>query len=259
MATLDDIYPRKLDLGRVAARTVWVLGRQPLIIFGLALVLYGLPAAGAMHLANRWIDGADPFAVVHHPGLWGSSLVSMFIAAFLEGCLLAVTFGELGGRPVALAEVLTAGLKFLLPLFAVNLFAFLGICGGLILLVVPGVMLALAWCVAGPALVVERSGITTVFGRSAELTRNNRWRILGLAVIYLVASGIIQSTAGPRYHMSGPFSIDGWVLSPIAIAVRAVLSSLFHAIGIVALGVTYVELRTLKEGAEPADLDQVFG
>ena len=261
MATLDDIYPPKLDFGRVAERTVWVLGRQPLLIFGLALVLYGAPAAGSMMLVNRWLDIAEPFAVFHHPSFWGAGLISLFVAAFLEASLLAVTVGELAGRPAEPQEVVVAGLKFLLPLFAVNLFFFLGVCVGLILLVVPGIMLGLAWCVAGPALLVERSGITAVFGRSADLTRDNRWRLLGLFLIAAVASSIIDGFGGGHaayhYRWSGiPF--DEMLLSPARIAISAILKSLAYAVGIVALGVIYVELRTLKEGTAPINLGDVF-
>ncbi|HEV2532433.1 hypothetical protein [Phenylobacterium sp.] len=262
MATLDDIYPRKLDLGRVAERTVWVLGRQPLMIFGLALLLYGVPAAGSMMLANRWLDIAEPFGVFHHPTFWGAGLVSLLIAAFLEVSLLAVTMGELGGRAAAPGEVVLAGLKFMLPLFAVNLFYLLGVCVGLVLLVVPGIMLALAWCVAAPALLVERSGITEVFGRSADLTRDNRWRLLGLFLIAAVASSIIGGVGGGHaygyhYRWSG-FPFEEMILSPTRIVIAAVLKSLAHAVAVVALGVIYVELRSLKEGAAPADLGQVF-
>jgi hypothetical protein len=259
MATLGDIYPRKLDLGRVAERTVWVLGRQPAVIFGLALVLSALPTAYSLYRISQWLDfAAGPFFVFHHGFFWGHSLVSMFLTALLEGCVLAAALGELGGRSPAPREVLTTGLKFLLPLFAVNFLLALGVAAGLFLLVVPGVMLALAWCVAGPALVVERSGITAVFGRSAELTRNNRWRLFGLALIFAVASSIIQSGPGYHHYVGSPFWFDDMVFSPISILVRSVLSSLFHAVAIVALAVIYVELRTLKEGAPPADLDQVF-
>ena len=258
MATVDEIYPRKLDLARVAERTVWVLGRQPAIIFGLALVLQGIPTAGSLILVDRWIERADPFAIFHHPSVWGVSLVSMFIAAFMEASLLAVAFGELGGRRANLTEVLTTGMKFLLPLFAVNLFYFLGVAAGCIALVVPGILLGLAWCVAGPALVVERSGITAVFGRSAELTRNNRWRLLGLFLIFGIANAIIQGVAGGHSYMGGPFGMGDWLFSPLRVLISAVLSSLAHGVGLVGLGVIYVELRTLREGEPPADLERVF-
>lgn len=258
MATLDDIYPPKLDFGRVFQRTAWVLGRQPLLIFGLALVLGALPTALSLYSIGHWADFDDsPFSIFHSGYFWGPSLLALIVAAFLEAAVLAAALGELGGRSPTPPAALTAGLKFFLPLFAVNLIFVLCVAAGLILLVVPGVILALAWCLAGPALLVERSGITEVFGRSADLTRNNRWRLFGLALIYAVINSIID---GPSH--AHPFHY-GWavfpdVFTPVQIGFRAVFGSALHVIGLTTLAVVYAELRAVKEGAEPADLDQVL-
>jgi hypothetical protein len=258
MATLDDIYPRKLDIGRVLQRTFQVLGRQPLLIFGSALVLSSLPAAISLYRLRALVDFDGDF-FLRSPSIWGFSLITLFIHAFLQAIIFSVAMGEMAGRPTEPREILAAGGKFFLPLFAVNLLALLGIAVGLILLVVPGVILAMMWFVVGPALVVERNGITEVFGRSADLTRDNRWRLLGLFLIYCVAKGVIGD--GPpamAWHYHSPMEIMDWVFSPIRIGVHAVLTGLFEAVALTGLAVTYVELRTIKEGAEPQDLDQVF-
>jgi hypothetical protein len=68
----------------------------------------------------------------------------------------------------------------------------------------------------------------------------------------------LQGSAGHYHDVGSPFWLDDMVFSPVNILIRSVLSSLFHAVAIVALAVVYVELRTLKEGSPPADLDQVF-
>jgi hypothetical protein len=259
MATMDELYPRKLDIGRVLQRTVWALGRQPAMILGLSLVLSALPTAYSLYSLRGLmdLDGYDVFT--RSPLFWGHSLFGMFIHAFFQATVFAVVIGELGGRTATAREVLATGGKFFLPLFAVNLLFVLGFVGGLILLIVPGVMLALAWFVVGPTLMVERTGITQVFARSAELTRNNRWRLLGLAAIYCVAKSILgDSPPTMMWHVHGPMEVMDWVFSPIRIGIRAVLSGIFNGIALTGLAVTYVELRTLREGAEPADLDQVF-
>lgn len=260
MATLEDIYPRKLDIGRVLQRTVWVLGRQPLWIFGLALILHGLPAAYSMYgLRHLFEDDSSPFFVFHSPLFWGHGIVSFLLGSFLEASLLAVALAALANRPLEPREILTAGGKFFLPLFAVNLLAFLGILVGCIFLVVPGVILALSWATVGPALMVERTGITEVFARSAELTRDNRWRLFLLLVIYLIGSSIIGDTNGYHYRYHGDLSgFFDTMFSPVRIGIRAVLGSVLRAIGVTTLAVIYVELRTVKEGQEPSDLDGVF-
>ena len=261
MATLDEVYPRKLNFGRVAERTVWVLGQQPVWIFGLALLLHGLPSAVSMYwLRELFADVDGPFFVFQSPLFWGHSIVSMLISVFFEAAIIAVAVAALSGRPLQPRDVLLAGAKFFLPLFAVNLLAFLGIALGCILLVVPGVMLALAWMVVGPALVVERTGITEVFGRSADLTRDNRWRLFGLLLIYALANSIIGDSSAYRFnhHLGSPAEFIDMMFSPVRIGVRAVLGSVLQAIALTAMTVIYVELRTVKEGEAPADLDQVF-
>lgn len=259
MATLDDIYPRKLDIGRVLQRTVWVLGRQPTMILGLALALSALPTAYSLY-SLRGLMNFDGFEVfTRSPLFWGHGLFSVLIHAFFQATVFAVVLGELAGRTATPREVLAAGGKFFLPLFAVNLLFLLGFVGGLILLVVPGFMFAMAWFVVGPTLVVERTGITQVFARSAELTRNNRWRLFGLALIYCIAKSILgDSPPTMMWHAHSPFEVMDWVFSPIRIGIQAVLSGVFNGIALTGLAVTYVELRALKEGAEPADLDRVF-
>lgn len=253
MTTVEGAYGPKLELGRVAQQTFLVLTRQPVIIFGLALVLSGLPTAFNLHFMNH-LRGAAIFA---SGGYWLRSLLSLFVSAFLEACLFFATFGELSGRRTSLAEVLTSGGKFFLPLFAVNLFFFLAFVLGLILLVVPGVMLALAWCVAGPALIVERIGITEVFGRSAELTRDNRWRILGIAVILAVANWLLQKVAG-IYDFSSMGPDLTFFFSPTRVVMAAILNTVTMSVWSVTLAVIYVELRALKEGVAPTTLASVF-
>lgn len=261
MTTIQDVYPAKLDIGRVLQRTVWVLGRQPAWIFGLALLLHGLPAAYSMYgLRHLFEDETSPFFVFHSPIFWGHGIVSFLLGSFLEATIVAVALAALANRPFEPREVLSAGGKFFLPLFAVNLLGFLGIVAGCIALVVPGIMLALAWMVVGPALMVERTGITEVFARSAQLTRDNRWRLLALLAIYVIANSIVGDSAGYhyRYHWDSPAEFIDLMFSPIRIGIRAVLGSVLTAVGLTGVTVVYAELRRVKEGEEPADLDSVF-
>lgn len=253
MTTMDRAYGPKLELGRVFQQIVQVIGRQPVIILGLSLLLAGLPTAINLHFMNH-LRGAAMFA---SGGYWFRGLISLFVSAFLEACLFFTTFSELSGRRASPVEILTNGGKFFLRLFAVNLFFFLAVGLGLILLVVPGLMLALAWCVAGPALVVERLGITDVFGRSAELTRDNRWRLLGLAVIIAVVSWILQKIAG-IYDFGSMGPDFTFFFSPTRLVLAAILNTFMTAIWLVGLAVVYVELRGVKEGLAPASLATVF-
>lgn len=257
MTTISEVYPRKLDLGRVASQTAAVLGRQPLLLLGLGILLGGLPSiVSAFTFGDRV---ADPAAYMASGIYWFQTLAAVLFTSFLQAALYNVVFLTLGGRQPALGEVLATGAKFFLPLFAVNVLYYLAFLLGTILLIVPGIMIGIAWCVVGPALIAERSGITAVFGRSAELTRGNRWRIFGLAVILFVAILILEAVLAAIGLARGfNFARVVTAMSPAVIIGSGIVSGLLSAVGTTFLAVLYAELRELKQGLSSESLAEVF-
>jgi hypothetical protein len=61
---------------------------------------------------------------------------------------------------------------------------------GVIVLLVPGTYLLTVWSVALPVVVLERPGGLRALRRSRELVRGNRWRVLGLALLFAVTVGV---------------------------------------------------------------------
>jgi hypothetical protein len=132
---------------------------------------------------------------------------------------------------------------------------------GFILLIVPGVLLALRWSVAGPALVLEGRAIPEAMGRSADLTRDRRMSILLLFLIFLGIQFVLQAVLGAvgsaglgfgfMFHSGRPISAIIILLSPIigicsTLVVTPVVTALFR------------ELRGDKEGGNPEVLGEVF-
>ncbi len=78
----------------------------------------------------------------------------------------------------------------------------------MVLLVVPGIIVALMWSFVTPVLVVERTGLIDTFQRSRDLTRGHRWALLGLIVVYsLVVVALewaIFQVSAPGRRSSGP-------------------------------------------------------
>jgi hypothetical protein len=121
--------------------------------------------------------------------------------------------------------------------------------------------MALAWIVAVPAEVVERTGIFAAFGRSADLTRNHRGAIFGLAIAYWLVIWIIAMVAGVtvmaltfRGGNAGAFGGERVGLAIFMTAYQVVLG----ALGATGVASVYYELRSIKEGIGPEALASVF-
>jgi hypothetical protein len=118
-------------------------------------------------------------------------------------------------------------------------------------------MILVAWIVAVPVYVAERPGLFAVFGRSAALTRGNRWRIFAVLILYLVAFVIIEALAGVFGNASRIASGEGIPMfqALLLLPLISIASGMLTSAGIATL---YVELRRVNDGVGPADLAAVF-
>lgn len=253
--TADGIVSRKLDVGRVIRRTFEVLGRNAAVYFGLVLLFAALPGVIWTSLVADQIAKGAAFFV--SPSYWLPYLLFMLISSFVSATTYDLAIADATGSPRSIGESIRNGLRLFLPLFAVNLLLMLACIFGLVLLIVPGLMIFTAWCVAGPVLIDERTGITQSFGRSAQLTRNNRWRIFGLIVLIALASMIIQGIVGALGFATG-FGASAMLFTVPRMIGTAIINTLFTALYLVGAAVLYAELRNLKHGVGAESLSEVF-
>jgi hypothetical protein len=125
------------------------------------------------------------------------SLAGGFAAALAFGLSLLVGVTYTGmvvqalcvpGSPEEIGGLWRTITPVLAKLIWVSLVAAIGVAGGLLLLIVPGLILLTIWSVAQPVVVVERKGVFESLGRSAELVRGNGLRVfLFLLVLGLLA------------------------------------------------------------------------
>lgn len=246
----------KLEIGRVIQQTFEVLGRNFVTFLVLSVILTGIPTliAGLLQMQANETDSATLWAWFVTTGL-----ISGVAALVLQGALTYGAIHYLNDRRVNVTESITIGLRSFLPLFAVGLLYGLAVALGSLLLLVPGIMIAVAWCVAVPVLIAERKPIMDTFGRSAELTRGNRWRIFGLFLIYVVAYVIIGAVIAA---LSGAWQlVEGdrdMATGPGEIAVNTVTNVISSLIGATGGAVLYTELRRVREGATPNALAAIF-
>ena len=256
---------RKLEIGRVGQELFGLIQKDPVGTYGLAAALTAIPAVLSTALM---VSGVTPAGTATGPAALArlSSLGPWFLLTGLVGLVVSVLlYGAIGwgavegleGRTPSIGQKLSAAGAALLPMIGIAILAYLGIVIGLVFLVVPGVLLAVIWSMAIMAAVVGRTGVFASFSRSAALTKNNRWTIFLLFVIYAVAA-ILVGVVNMIFLRIG--AGGGVALTAIIIGVlKIVVSSLFNAVGAVGAGVVFQELRTLKGEFDPGRLNRVFG
>src|SRR5258708_6163912 len=133
----------------------------------------------------------------------------------------------------------------------------LGIAFGMVLLIVPGLILATMWAVAIPIAVVEKMGATASLSRSAALTRERRWRVFGAVFVsgllaVLVGAAIGGAARGPAYPARGHRP------PTLMVAVSWAAGAIFQAFNACVVATLYYFLRRDKEGVDIHQIAAVF-
>ena len=145
----------------------------PMLI--LALVIFGVNVV--IGLLGQTTDSLAALIILQVI----SFLVGIILAMGLIRAAIAVTEGRM---PEVNMLFQTDG--FGSYLVAAILFG-LGVLGGLILFIVPGIILAIMWQFFGYVIVQEpTTGPTDAMRRSAEITRGYRWQLLGLGLLLML-------------------------------------------------------------------------
>ncbi len=113
-------------------------------------------------------------------------LIGPLIAAMVIHALLAVADGR---RPQT-GPAIMSGLEAFRAVFLAVLIGAAGVLLGLFLFIVPGLWLWVRWVFAPQAVVVDSRRGVNALERSAELVTGSWWRVFGVLVFIVVATGI---------------------------------------------------------------------
>jgi hypothetical protein len=259
---------RRFEISGVLSAMGKAVGGNPIVFFGLALLLQGIPAAvvgviqwsyvGPMYQGGGFMPRTD---LADMGRAWAMSaigaLVSIISTNVLQAALTHGVLASLLGRRASFQECLASGLRFFLPALGIGIIS--GVCMilGLIFFIVPGVLIALTWCVSVPVAVSEGRGVFQSLGRSAFLTDGHKGSIFLLFLIYIGISwvlGLLATALGAAFmavSMQAYILVVGVIASPIVNSI----ASVFGASGAASI---YYELRSAKEGIGAEQLAQVF-
>ena len=202
---------RELSLGEVVSKTFDLFRRdfvRYFVIFAIAEVVIGLATLLAYSVVQLPTIPTNPTNLSWVPGYFAAffglyfiiAVVTLVVAPIVEGAAIKMAADAIEGKPVSLGASVGFALSKLVRLWALSLVLGVIVVLGLVALIVPGVILAIMFCLALPALLLENTGVFKSLGRSRELV-GHRWgktlaTFLVLGLIVLVISVIITVVSG---------------------------------------------------------------
>jgi hypothetical protein len=212
-------------IARVFRRALGAAGGNLITLVAL-IALAAIPERALYHLV-------DP----ESPLLQSLSRLTLVTAGLLlQLAVIRLSLGSFKGKRAGLGACAGQAFRSFFPVMGIGLLAMVPLGLGLLLALVPGAMLAMAWSVLVPVQIAEGAGVIACFKRSAELTRGHRWKIL--AVFLLLGVGlaplllVLQTLWGVPLSAHAQFFAQNWLARLLFDA----------AVGLVLAGV-YWELR----------------
>jgi len=121
---------------------------------------------------------------------------------------------------------------------------------GLMLFIIPGLVLMSVMFVTIPAYQIERLGPLASIKRSAQLTKNYRWKVFAL----------LSMTSGVQVLVDqGLESLHTWTEGAMEmVAAMLIWNTVWGLFASIVTGVTYFELRRAKEGVDAHQIASIF-
>lgn len=163
-------------------------------------------------------------------------------------------------------EILDRAGKIFLPYILLQLLVYLGLIGGILLLIVPGIIFSLWWSVSSPVFVIEGAGITESMRRSKVLTKGYKGEIFiiyALFILLTVALYFLYSIMAAVFSGVNPGfmkSLESLSSDPLGLknilysALFSFLSPLYPLMQIT----IYYNLKKEKEGYVTEELAESF-
>jgi len=247
---------RPMSLGELLDRSFFLYRKHFALFVGIIAVPHlVLLAFQLIGVAVRRGTMTTTFATTTLVWSLGSIVIYLGAVAASQGAtVMAVSRVHLG-NDTSISESF-AGIKGrILYLALIMIGVGIGVGIGFVLLIVPGIILALMWALTIPVAVLEDKGLRDSTSRSSELTKGSRGRIFMIYFLFLVLTYIVYilweipilAAAGLFAHGQRPMTaLPIW--SQIAIPVGTFLSQcLVGPLLTIALSLVYYDQRVRKE------------
>lgn len=250
-----------LGVGSIISESFSILFRHlgPVLVLSLGPTLLGIVISGLLNGWNEALGVAEPTApdggYFVRAGI--DTIVQLVLSGVTTALMVQMAYDAKLQRPLRLGAYFGPALSAALPI------AILGLAGGIltvlgmIALIIPGLWIYAVFSMMPAAVVIEKVGFGGL-SRSANLTKDYRWPIVGAIILLVIIAAVIGFVAmflvGIFLGTTG-FSGVGLV---VGILVLGLVSAIGAALGSISVALIYARLREIKEGASVQDIAAVF-
>ena len=187
------------------------------------------------------------------PGFWLTLmtpvLISLLTTPFVHGVATVMCLDNLRGARTSLSAAASVAAQAYPRMLGMYLCVVIGYMLGMIFLIIPGIMFAVACWVVTPSCMAEGLGPIESIKRSAALTKGYRWKLFGLALVLALLGGVVVAMFIPVGKLAGPL-VGG--------VGQAIFGAVVGVFGIAVGSTTYIALREAREGMSTTRLAAVF-
>lgn len=179
-------------------------------------------------------------------GAFLAMVLAMFSRSLTSAVVAYGVIMELQGSRPSTRACIAVGLSQLGRVIGVTIMSTIVICGAMLLLVVPGVIVALMFFVIMPITVVEKLGIVDAMKRSRDLTDGRKGDLFLISMFAFLVAAFVQYIALTELTPETAF---------VWSAIWSAVSTMYFS---VTAAVVYVVLRRSREGTQPPELATAF-
>jgi hypothetical protein len=245
-----------MSLGELLDRSFFLYRKHFALFVGIIALPYLLLLAFQLIGVAIGSGTTAKFTAIGLIWFFATMVLALGAAAAAQGATVVAVSKVHLGTDTSISESF-AGIKGrVLYLALIMIGVGIGVGIGFVLLIVPGIILALMWALTIPVAVLEDKGLRDATSRSAELTKGNRGRIFVIGFLFIVLMYIvIMLWEIPIFAALGIFARSGQhpmtvlpVWTQIAMPVCTFLSQcLVGPLMTIALSLVYYDQRVRKE------------
>lgn len=260
-SSTTNVATAPLGVGSIISESFSILLRHffPVLILSLVPTLLSIVISG---LLNGW----DVALGIGEPDVTGSgyfvrtalaTIVQLVLSGVTTALLVQLAYDAKLQRPLRLGDYVGPAMGAAVPIAILGFAAGILTALGFLALIVPGLWIYAVYSMMPAAVVIEKVGFGGL-GRSARLTKDYRWPIVGAVVLLGIISIVISFVAMFLVGLLIAGSEASGASLTIGVLVLAAVTTIGAALGSISVALMYARLREIKEGASVRDIAAVF-